>query len=242
MQIAHIRNQFNLFGKKASLIAGLLLLFCTFNTFGQRVVKLPDYDKKKLHYGFQIGIFQSGLHLKRNPLVSSVDSLNSPFMARGVWGGGFSVGFNMNFALSDELWSFRLLPNVAFYNREVEYFEQGSNEPFIQRVASNVINVPLLLKYKASRRRNSRMYMIAGLTPSFVVSENAEKDENARLILQQNNLELTYGFGFDFYFQLFKFAPELRFSHGLRNVLKPSGTSPLASATTHQISLYLNFE
>ncbi len=237
MQIAHIRNQFNLFGKKAGLIAGLLLLLCASDVFGQRVVKLPDYDTKKLHYGFQIGVFQSGLHLKR-----AVNS-DSTIMARGVWGGGFSVGFNMNFALSDELWSFRVLPNIAIYNREVEY-SHTDKKLTTQAV---LINLPLMLKYKAQRRRNSRMYMVAGITPSYLVNANAEDSNEAEaLILQKTNLEISYGIGFDAYFQLFKFAPEIRFSHGLRNVLGSNFNSTLASnlqsATTHQISLYLNFE
>ncbi|MFT5915097.1 MAG: hypothetical protein ACI81T_001595, partial [Bacteroidia bacterium] len=197
MQIAHIRNQFNLFGKKIGLIASFLLLFCSFNTFGQRVIKLPDYDTKKLHYGFQIGIFQTGLHLKRAQLSS--DTL----MAQSIWGGGFSVGFNMTFALQDELWSFRFLPNVAFYNREIDFGE--ANGKLVGE--SVVINIPLMLKYKAQRRRNSRMYMVAGLTPSYLVADNTDGAGNGieNLILQKTNLEISYGIGFDAYFQLFKF-------------------------------------
>jgi hypothetical protein len=67
------------------------------------------------------------------------------------------------------------------------------------------------------------------------------------LLTANRNWEIQYGFGWDRYLDLFKFALELRFSHGIPNILnvqdsKQQFAEPIGRLTTHKVTLYLNFE
>ena len=246
MQTSYIRHQLHLHWQKALLIFSLVNLLAIGQSEAQRTVNLPDYDNKPLHYGFQIGIYNSVMSIRTDEGLLNTGVFNYQdtldlVSVRGAWQQGFSVGFIMDFALPDELWSVRILPNVSFYNRRIELFDKDGTEIDPLESESTVIEVPILLKYKAARRRNSRMYMVGGITPGFQVG--GKDGESGGIALKKNNLEVSYGMGFDLYWQLFKFAPEIRFSHGLSNILQKNEKTPfLTGASTHKVTLYLNFE
>ena len=51
--------------------------------------------------------------------------------------------------------------------------------------------------------------------------------------------------GLELFYPLFKLAPELRFSHGLRNLLVPRNdvfSSSLQSVSTNSVTLYINIQ
>ena len=90
------------------------------------------------------------------------------------------------------------------------------------------------------------MYLVAGFRVG--VEANVRKKENpnyGRLTTKTSDFALEYGVGLERFYQFFKFAPELHFSHGLVNMLQPN-TSPIAvnisKMTTHTVTLYLLFE
>ena len=66
------------------------------------------------------------------------------------------------------------------------------------------------------------------------------------LAVKSSNLAVEYGFGIDMYYPLFKLSPEIRISHGIRNMKKPNVynkyTVPLDRVVTHSVTLYLMFE
>ncbi len=244
MRTFNIWNQFNLCGKKISLILPLLVLAISQTTFAQRTkeIHLPFYDERKLHFGFQLGGMMSKINLGYSTYyVSDGDTTQS---ITPLGSGGFTLGFILSTRLKDDLWSLRFTPTVAFYQRAVEFGYR--NDRFETKSYENTfIELPVLLKYKSVRRGNTRMYMVGGLVPSFKVAGDKQKlDENQILTIDQN-LEITYGLGFDLYFEFFKFAPELRFSHGIPNVFTTPNnpfTRGIDAVTTHRVSLFLNFE
>ena len=77
-----------------------------------------------------------------------------------------------------------------------------------------------MLKYKSIKWGNSRIYIIGGIMPGVQASGNKKDTEERKLQTREFNLNGELGFGFDFYFPLFKFSPEIRFSRGLVNMLK----------------------
>ena len=54
------------------------------------------------------------------------------------------------------------------------------------------------------------MYMIGGVKPGIEASGKKDKTK-AELEIKGTNLSLEAGFGFDLYYPLFKFSPEIRF-------------------------------
>ncbi len=89
------------------------------------------------------------------------------------------------------------------------------------------------------------MYMAAGFVPSIKVGGRRRKEDPKRLGIDDVNLEITYGIGFDLYQSFFKFAPEIRFSHGLKDMIFQNGSNfgrNIERITTHRVSIFLNFE
>lgn len=201
---------------------------------------LPYYDDKIFHFGFTIGLNTTRLVPKlsnqyfSNDTISSVQSQNNP---------GFSLGFIVNYRLAD-YWDLRLLPTVAFYERDVTYTTKYTGS-IVQANESAFIELPLMLKYKSQRRKNSRMYMVGGVKPGIETGAKKKDKPNSDLRLNNIDFAVDYGVGLDIYYPLFKFSPEIRISHGFANMLinDPNAyAQSLLKLTTHTVTLYLHFE
>jgi hypothetical protein len=124
-------------------------------------------------------------------------------------------------------------------------FEYTDGSTIDQLVESTVVEFPLLIKYKSIRWKNFRVYFIGGINPAIQASGNKDDQEERKLQTSKFNLSGEIGFGFDFYFPLFKFAPEVRFSQGLLNLLKEDRfgySEGMESLHTNVITIYLLFE
>jgi hypothetical protein len=108
-----------------------------------------------------------------------------------------------------------------------------------------MVEVPVLLKYKSERRGNVRMYMIGGIKPAVQASGQKDIETTETLVVKTANLSLEAGFGFDLYFPLFKFSPEIRFSHGLVDILENKVNyygQPISRVNTNTIAIYFLFQ
>ena len=155
----------------------------------------------------------------------------------------FRMGFTVN-AFLTEHFDLRTTPSVSLYERQVKFsYPNGTDK--VEKRESTWIEVPLLLKYKSLRRVNSRMYMVAGVTLGIETNVKRSRGNSSRLDTKSTDFSIDYGVGYEQFFEFFKFAPELRFSHGLTNMFQPSKNSigsGINKLSTHTVTLYLNFE
>lgn len=255
MQDTHLRYQLYLLGQKIVLIAIILLGFAASASaqssrkekkIKYKTVNLPNYDNRWLHYGFLIGMHSSSYRTRYADTFTSggLDSLHSVMPGNSF---GFSLGLIANFRLADYL-DVRIVPEVVFYEHKLDYnyAYQGRASVDQQILESTFVEFPLLFKYKSVRRGNNRMYLIGGAEMGVeATGKKNREDEDNQLAIGDSNLSLILGFGLDCYFPLFKFAPELRFSRGLTNVLGDKEnrySEPLNRVVTNTITLYLLFE
>lgn len=244
MQGTHLWHKFTLHRNKIVLMG--LLLLCS-SAWGQSFKWArqhnPNYDERKISYGFMIGIHTSAYQVKYSDqfVTQSLDTVHSvltPFAP------GFSLGFLVNLRINSDL-DLRLMPKAGFYDHQLEYnYTDESSQS--QLTETTMVEFPILLKYKSMRRGNVRMYMVGGITPSIEASgKNDIQSSTEVLDIKQTNLSLDAGIGFDFYFPLFKFSQEIRFSRGIANLLGPDPSSfkePLNRVNTNTISVYFIFQ
>ena len=206
-------------------------------------INLSAYDEKWLHYGFLIGAHTSNFRVNYNEAFTTADfdSLHSVITPGTV---GFKLGFIVDIALYQFL-SLRASPTVGFYENNLKFrFSDGTTLRELKD--ATLVELPILLKYKSVRRRNNRMYILAGLSP--VIEASGSKDENdirERLETKNFNVNLELGFGTDIFYQYFKFAIELRYSRGLRNLLENNPNqfnAPLNKLAIHNIGFFITFE
>lgn len=266
MQTTDIWYQLYLRGRKITLtlfIVGLM----TLPSFGQGMFGLTSgsgSDNRTLSYGFFLAAQTSTYQLKYsdaflNPTTTSmgnVQSINPQFSP------GFSLGFIGILRFHDQV-QLLFTPKVGFYEykTEVRYF--GSEDPSLINVPdentqintktsqvltseATMVELPLLFKYRSQRFNNTRMYFIGGASYNFRTKAQDEADVED-LVTTGQDVSLEMGMGFEIYFKYFKFAPEIRFSHGLNNAYRRENTIPeiadaISSIKRKSITLYLNFQ
>jgi hypothetical protein len=89
------------------------------------------------------------------------------------------------------------------------------------------------------------MYLVGGVKPSVDATARKDRDDPSLLQIRKGNLSAEFGFGIDIYYPLFKFSPEIRFSKGLINALKPGDTPynmGIDRMTINTVSIFLQFE
>ncbi|WP_081867909.1 porin family protein [Hymenobacter sp. IS2118] len=267
MATTHLRYQLHLHGAQVKRLAllGILGLLVPTVAFGQRksnskasrgrggtvksitVKNLPAYDERWFHPGMYVGFSASRFIIEQSDRYIT----NRNIIANSVISPSLGVGFIGDARLGDATSPFvlRFAPGVSFLTRKVEFKPRRYPNPdsiVTQEVTSTVIQFPVLLKYQSDRRRNSRAYMIAGLSPSITASNRRSDPLRNQLQALNSDLTLEYGVGLDLFYPLFKLAPELRFSHGLRNLLVSSDrdvfSRSLQRMSTNSVTLYLNIQ
>ena len=243
MHTINLRDLFHLHWGK--IIIGILFL-CVFSqeveAQGQGYVRrhLEYYDDKPIHYGILFAVPMTRYNIRHSDSFAKTDSA---YLIQSPLKGAFRMGFTIN-AYLNERFDIRTTPSVSLYEREVKYSYPNSPDKTDKR-ESTWLEIPLLVKYNSTRRVNTRMYMIAGVTMGIETNVKRSRGgagSTGRLDTQTSDFTLDYGVGYERFFEFFKFAPELRFSHGLKNVFQGSANSGINRLTTHTVTLYLNFE
>jgi hypothetical protein len=215
-------------------------LFISINVlFAQgHISHLDDYDEKPMHYGFVLGLNQMRFSLKTNDNFA-----NGNFLVQQKPSFGFSVGLAATYQPA-ELIAIRFSPTAVFGQRIITFTDLSTNQASDKVVESTIAEFPLMLKIKSERRHNARMFMLVGLKPSFSLATRAAQ-ENERIRTKNGGISIEYGFGLERFYEMFKLAPEIRFSHSLGNVLVPDNnpfSGQLRSLVNHSVSFYLFFE
>ena len=242
MQNIDVRNKFYICGRKIALILSLFI-GTTLIAQTKTKINLVNYDKRKIHYGFQLGLNYSTFRIKQSEDFVTRDTFQT---VRGVASTGFALGFLFNYRLG-EFFDLRFTPHVGFYERTVRYVFNERPVPVDLIFQSSIIELPLVFKYKSDRRKNTRLYMVSGIKSSIEVGARRRQSQSGLFKTNNVDLSLEYGLGLDMYYPLFKFAPELRFSYGLSNLFLLDNSSslfadPLQRISTYTVALFLYFE
>ncbi len=231
----------------------LVLLMLTQNLFAQQTRRhfQADYDAKAMRFGYFLGLTNTYFNVKFNNYFVNKDnyySITSPSTY------GLKMGGLVNFRLND-YFDFRVLPTVSIYGRKLEYRFINTTLPDgdINKLGEKQelretawFEIPVMFKYKSERRGNVRMYIFGGMR--YGVETNAvNKKKKQQFATKTNDFSIEYGTGMEVFREYFKFAPELHFSHGIRNLVDPVNARGTAiqgvdRLTTHTITLFLLFE
>lgn len=237
MSTVNIRHLFHIHRYKALVLLPLFLFFKT-----QAQETNPLYDLQPFHMGFYIAPGVADFKIVRaenyfaNDTVKHIGVKPIP---------GFEIGFLMDFRIGDHF-NFRILPGIGFVQRNMVY--TFSDKTYEIETESINGNLPILLKYKSVRYKNTRFYVVGGatFTRDFASEEDAQRAPLKPLVpLKANRMQYEFGVGFDFYFDLFKFSPEIRLSRGITNALSPDEyvwTSALDGIYTRLFEIKLQFE
>ncbi len=217
---------------------------------GITVDNLPNYNDRFFRPGIYIAPNFSRFFIEQSASYLQLAQQGRGLAANAIISPGFGVGFIGDIRLGNPSTPFhlRFAPGLNFLTRRVEFTSAGAGQADTirtQEIGTTQLELPLLLKYQSNRRRNTRFYMIGGLKPSFAVTQRQNTPAINQISVIRDDLMLEYGVGLDLFYPYFKFGPEIRFSHGLRNVISPRDnrySNSLQSLRTNTVTLYLNIE
>lgn len=267
MQTTHLRYQLHLRWTKIVFLA-LIGLGLGGNAKGQGFFGLTNFsgsDDKLTSYGFFLGTHTASYQLKYspeflNPANTANNAIHSIFPK---YTPGFSLGFIGILRFHDQV-NLIFTPKIGFYEFKVDvnYFDgasattpgnaTGNTQPSLGYRTEELVNeatqveLPLVFKYRSMRFNNTRMYFIGG--GSYLFNTKSQEEINLDpIVTAGRDFTVEAGMGFEIYFKYFKFAPEIRFSHGLNNLYLADKNSPeiqdaISSLRRKGISILLNFQ
>ncbi len=231
---------------KKTVFFAFLFIFVSICLYSQteRVENLPNFDKRKLHYGFYLGINQNDFKLNlRNSDVEDADITVEPTS-------GFNVGLIADLRLHKNL-NLRFEPGLVTNSKNIYFNHITEQRDSVREASSTFLHVPLILKFSTDRYKNIRPYLLAGVSYDYNFSSNEEnQDDNSagQFRMKTHNFMYEVGIGIDIYLYFFKFSPSIRGVFAINNEIKydddPNSqwTAPIDFMGTRGVFLNFAFE
>jgi hypothetical protein len=175
----------------------------------------PLYDVQKFRFGYAL----MGNTAKMKFTTSDQYLMQDTMMGvNSVFFPGFGIGGVVSMRLLEH-WDIRTMLNVTFAQRNIQYdFKRGESR--ILEIESTYMEIPIMLKYKSKRHNNIRLYTVGGITyrHDFVSEIDKDRSEtNPVVALYPNTFSYDIGVGMDFYFEFFRFSPEIKICNAIGN-------------------------
>jgi hypothetical protein len=231
---------------RSKFLISVCLIFVSLNLFAQRerIENLPSFDKRRIHYGFYLGLNTNGFKVEYKPSV-----FNNPqvLVESEV---GFNVGLIADLKLHNNI-NLRFEPGLISNTKVLRFTHVTTPGQDTREVGNTYLHLPFIFKFSTNRLNNIRPYVLGGASFDYNFSSN-ERNQNDNFGGQfrqtASNLMYEVGIGIDLYLPYFKFSPSIRGIFAITNEVKydersPSQwTDPIAFMATRGIFLHLAFE
>mgnify|MGYP000456987785 CR=1 FL=1 len=213
----------------------------------RNVDNLPIFDKRRLHYGFYLGINQNDFRIDYRPSnfpTARVEVEPTP---------GFNVGLIADFKLHKNI-NLRFEPGLVSNSKKL-YFNNNpsliNDRDSVREIGTTYLHLPLVLKFSSDRWNNVRPFALAGISYDHNFSSNQDnQDDNfsGEFRMKTANFMYEVGIGIDIYLYYFKFSPSIRGVFAMNREIvddnNPNSpwTSPINVFQTRGIFLNFAFE
>lgn len=231
--------------KKQFVLTGILILIsCIAHAQYDRVINKPNFDKKRIHYGFYLGLNQNDF---------KVDYKDSNFIDSNVSvtaKNGFNVGLIADLRLHKNI-NVRFEPGLVSNSKVLAFTHINTKRDSIREISSTYLHLPFVFKFSTDRMDNVRPYVLAGLSVDYNFSsnhKNANDNSGGEFRMKALNYMYEVGIGIDIYLSYFKLSPSIRGVFALNNEIKydvdknSQWTSPINFLGTRGIFLNFAFE
>jgi hypothetical protein len=224
----------------------VFFLWMSASLYAQRskVEYLPSFDKRKLHYGFYLGVNQNDF--KVNLKESTISNANITVEPTA----GFNVGLIADLRLHKNI-NLRFEPGLVSNSKNIYFNHLDNARDSVREIGSTYLHIPFIFKFSTNRIDNVRPFLLAGVSYDYNFSSNeANQDDNSsgEFRMKTHNFMYEVGIGMEFYLYYFKFSPSIRGVFAFNNEIKydddPNSkwTAPVNYLGTRGIFLNFAFE
>ena len=175
-----------------------------------------DFNQKPYYFGITLAYNSSNFKVFQSKEFVLNDSIAK---VESVTGPGFNLGIVTNLKIGDHF-DIRFLPTLSFAERNINYGKTVVGQKFFRRVESVFVEMPFHIRYKSVPYRDMRLFVITGVKYGFdVASDSRSRNADVLVKIAPSDFAFEIGAGIQFFLPYFIFSPELKFSHGLNNIL-----------------------
>ncbi len=176
-----------------------------------------DFNQKPYYFGITLGYNSSNFKVFQSKDFILNDSIRT---VESVTGPGINLGVVTNLKIGD-YFDIRFLPTISFGERNINYTATNiDRRPFARKVQSVFVEMPFQTRYKSAPFNDMRLFVVAGVKYSFDVASDSRSRQSETLVkIAPNDFAFEIGTGIQFFLPYFIFSPEIKFSHGLNNIL-----------------------
>jgi len=231
--------------KKFIIFGFLIFTSLTFFAQRDRVEYLPSFDKRKIHYGFYLGLNQNSYKYSLKTFSDTTLDIDAT--------AGFNVGLIADLRLHKNL-NLRFEPGLMTNTKKITFINNAGPSFFpngdTRDISSTYLHLPLLFKFSTDRHKNIRPYILGGGSFNYNFSSNEDSDDNlsGQFRTTTNSFMYEVGIGIDIYLYYFKFSPSIRGIFSLPSELVEDNdpnspyTAPISYMATRGVFLTLSFE
>ncbi|MCC6727292.1 MAG: PorT family protein [Saprospiraceae bacterium] len=176
-----------------------------------------DFNQKPYYFGITLAYNSSNFRVFQSRDFILNDSLSK---VESVTGPGFNLGIVTNLKIGENF-DVRFLPTLSFGERNINYTSTRTDKPpFARRIESVFVEMPFHARYKSAPFHDKRLFVIAGVKYAFdVASDSRSRNAETLVKIAPNDFSYEIGAGIQMFLPYFIFSPEIKFSHGLNNIL-----------------------
>ena len=230
---------------KKIIVINFIILFLSAHLIHaqkEKIINLPNFDKRKIHFGYYLGVNNNSFDIKYyDQSGGDLGSPVNPFPPKDMFVDvnsklGFNIGFVIDYRLHKNI-NLRFEPGLRSNTKELTFINpnldatdsQGNQiynglEDPVREVSGTYLHMPLLIKFSTNRLNNIRPYVIGGVAYDYNFSSNEKNpDDNydGEFRMTSSNFMYEAGLGIDLYFDFFKFTPSIRGIFAMNNELVP---------------------
>jgi hypothetical protein len=171
---------------------------------------LATIDYNRWHYGAFVGMNMMDFGIKAMP--------NSEFRPEiRTFTPGFSVGLIGEMRLNN-YFNLRLAPAFHMGQYNVSFDTQKGSQNY-KNIPSQIMRIPLYIRYSAVRIENYKPYILAG--GGIDLEWNIDKDPENPILFKKTDYFTEFGVGCTFYTEYLRFSIEAKYSLGFNNKFVP---------------------
>lgn len=193
-----------------------------------------DFENKPYYFGIVLAYNQGDYQISHSKNFPLNDSIRIAESLKGV---GFNLGGIINLKVGRYV-DFRVQPTLSFTERKITYstpFDQRA--PYTRSVQAVLFEIPFHLRYKSEPYNDKRFFLVTGVKYGVDVANDSRSRDAADLVkISPNDFMFEVGVGLQIFFPYFIFSPEIKYSHGLGNVLVADPLLPQSNIIDRLVS------
>lgn len=212
--------------------------------YRQRSYNYEGFRRKDHYFGLTLGYNQSGFKIEHARKLQPGGAYR---INEGLSNSGITLSMITNFKIGEYV-DYRLLPSISLAYRTLSYTPTSPGPAKEYKIESVFGEIPMIVRFTSAPYKDLRIFMLSGVKYSYDFASNSRSDKTRfdLIRISPHDFQVELGLGIQFYLPFFIFSPEIKFSHGISNLLiydnKLLESTLIDKLFSRSITFSLNFE